>query len=552
MSRNSDREARRGEGPARPEGRTWRLAEIGLFLVVLFGASYFRHPVDYDNTQSRFFLLSAIVDFHRLDIDMYKDDTIDVSLSGGRVYSNKAIGAPLVAIPVYWVLRQMTPIRFDKPLSPRARYICTFVTTTLPFAVLGVILFRVLLSMGADPMAAYGSVLAYAFGTIAWIHASMFSGHQMAATFGFISFACVWNASGPSHRSSLGRWFGAGIFAGLGALADYTAISMAALLMVYAVVKAGRPREWLAFAGGGAILAAILFAYNERCFGSPFSFSYAHLGYGDFAEGARRGLLGVALPDPSALLSLLVSPARGIFFIMPVLLPVLPGFWLWFKDRQKGPGSRKGSARYAECGLAAAVGIGYLLINAGFYGWHGGWTFGPRYLVPMLPFLIIPLAFAFERVWMWPLWIVSFIQIGFAQVALPHVPEEIQNPIVECIYPLYRYGYMADNPGLRIGLRGLYSIGPLVGIALLVAWICRPKGIPPAGRDLPIHLSWRPAYALALIAIVGATFAVRSPLQIDIHTYRSRLLGNLAYELQSERLARAAYQEDRLAKQPRR
>jgi hypothetical protein len=33
-------------------------------------------------------------------------------------------------------------------------------------------------------------------------------------------------------------------------------------------------------------MAAVLAAYNAWCFGSPFSFSYAHLGYEDFATGS--------------------------------------------------------------------------------------------------------------------------------------------------------------------------------------------------------------------------------------------------------------------------
>jgi hypothetical protein len=39
-----------------------RRFEAFLFLFFLFCAAYFRHPVEYDNGLSRFFLLSAVVD----------------------------------------------------------------------------------------------------------------------------------------------------------------------------------------------------------------------------------------------------------------------------------------------------------------------------------------------------------------------------------------------------------------------------------------------------------------------------------------------------------
>ena len=168
-----------------------RRTEIGLFILLLLSAMYFRHPVEYDNTMSRFFLVSAIVDHGRLDIDMYKTETIDISVAGNHTYSNKAIGAPLVAAPVYWILRTLTPVKHDAPLSPRARILCTWMTTTLPYAVLGVVLFRLLISMGAAPSSAFGAVVAYALGSIAWIHAALFSGHQVAANLSSFSFASV-------------------------------------------------------------------------------------------------------------------------------------------------------------------------------------------------------------------------------------------------------------------------------------------------------------------------------------------------------------------------
>lgn len=519
-----------------------RRTEIGLFLLLLLSAMYFRHPVDYDNTQSRFFLLSASVDYGRLDIEMYKNGTIDISVAGDRTYSNKAIGAPIVAAPVYWVLRKLTPIRSDAPLSPRARTICTWVTTTLPYAFLGVVLFRVILAMGVEPWSAFCAVLAYAFGSIAWIHATLFSGHQMAATFSFFSFASVFFLSQSKIPSRGACWFGAGLLAGLAALADYTAISIAGLLSVYAVWKSKRVGQSMSFLAGCAVSAVALLAYNQHCFGSPLSFSYAHLGHGEFAEGSRQGILGIAWPNPAAFLSLLVSPARGVLFIMPVFLLSIPGFWIWLGQSPRRP----------EWAVSGLIILSYLLIVSGFYGWHGGWTFGPRYLAPMLPFLVIPMALGMDRRWFAPLFAASFLQIGFAQVAMPHTPEDIRNPLVECVYPLFRYGYMADNLGLRLGLRSLYSVMPLLIAAILIlraVWPDRetfPATAPPEDDSIPA--AWRPVYLMMLLAIAACLLVVRSPSAADVHVYNANLLAHAASKLNSDPLARAALEEENSAK----
>jgi hypothetical protein len=39
----------------------------------------------------------------------------------------------------------------------------------------------------------------------------------------------------------------------------------------------------------------------------------------------------------------------------------------------------------------------FLLFLTTFNGWHGGWAVGPRYLVPVLPFLALPLLVGFRR-----------------------------------------------------------------------------------------------------------------------------------------------------------
>ncbi len=488
--------------------------------------------------------MSAAIDYGRLDIDLYKDQTIDVSVAGGHTYSNKAIGTPLAAAPVYWFLRRFTPIRHDAPLSRRARYICRIVTTTLPYALTGVVMFRLLVNFGAVPMDAFLTLLAYAFGTIAWIHASMFSGHQMAANFGFLSFAAVWFAS--RRGSSPPVWFLAGLSAGLAALADYTAIFMAVVLVMYSIVKSSRRPQWIAFILGGAVMAVILMAYNRRCFGGPLSFSYANLGYGEFAEGSRRGILGVVLPNPSAFLNLLISPSRGIFFIMPVFLMSIPGFAALARCSTK---SQPEFGR-AELATISVIVIGYLLIDAGFYGWHGGWTFGPRYLVPMLPFAILPIAFALDRRWLAALLAVSFAQVALAQVVMPHTPEDIKNPVLECLIPLFHEDYFSENVMSRFAdIHGVVSFVPWIfGVVALIAIAYRR--IPRDGPASTPSASRAPLYIFPLVGIAIGLLSIRTADEHTVHYYRSQLLGHAAYVQRSPTLARNAVEEKLMSDAP--
>lgn len=161
-----------------------------LILLLLLITSYFHHPSLFSNESCRYYLIMAIVDHHKL----YVDDIItnvndDLSFHNGHYYSAKAIGVPLLGIPIYWFIRNFTPLSETHPLSPLNIYIVRFIVTTLPFILLGVIMFNFSRRMGVDSANSICMVLAYSFGSIALHHALIFSGHQTAASFCFF-FLC--------------------------------------------------------------------------------------------------------------------------------------------------------------------------------------------------------------------------------------------------------------------------------------------------------------------------------------------------------------------------
>ena len=79
------------------------------------------------------------------------------------------------------------------------------------------------------------------------------------------------------------------------------------------------------------------------------------------------------------------SSFRGLFFVSPILLLAIFGLWAWFRMRIM-------RTEWAVCTWAT---ISFLLFNGSSAMWQGGYSIGPRYLVPMLPFLVTGLgAFA--------------------------------------------------------------------------------------------------------------------------------------------------------------
>jgi len=516
-----------------------------IFCLLLFFGALFHHPVEYDNTASRFFLVSAIVDFGSFSIDPYHHWTNDKSFFGGRYYSNKAIGAPLLGVPVYWATRQFFIRDQYQPLTAIEKYLIRIVTTTLPFAVLGVVLFRTAGLWGAGLKRAVWVVFAYSFGSIALVHSTLFSGHQTAASFAFFSFFMITRMNNrkdmpePTSLSSLIFPFLSGVFAGVAALADYTAIFIALVLSAYVIFSRMPWRFKIIFIIGGGICVLVLAGYNWACFGHPLSFSYDHLSFDEFKAGSAKGVFGISTPNPKALLAILMSPSRGLFFIMPVFLFSITGFIAMWRRR----------IFRSETLVLSVIIFGYIMINSGFYGWHGGWTFGPRYLVPMLPFLAIPMIFSpWNYKWFYLLFGISMAQIIPAVAGFPHVPQEIRNPVVEFILPCMGYGYTALNV---TGWGTIPSLLATIAVVIILAaiFVLTTRRLPADGTGSEIGLSplVKKLTGLWVFIIIFMLSVQRTDPVAQVNFYRSRLLSDAAKASGSLELQRWADIEARLA-----
>jgi hypothetical protein len=90
-------------------------------------------------------------------------------------------------------------------------------------------------------------------------------------------------------------------------------------------------------------------------------------------------------PDPERFYALLLSGSRGLFFTSPVLALAVVG-WPALHRAHRG-----------VAWVCAGVVAGFFVLIASFHAWYGGWTPGPRYLIPCLPFAVLPMGFAFAR-----------------------------------------------------------------------------------------------------------------------------------------------------------
>jgi hypothetical protein len=328
--------------------------------------------------QSRYSLTTALAEHGTVDLGGYPV-LVDRALYDGELRSDKAPGQPLLAVPVFGVARLAgaepgSHFRLERNLG---LWWVTLWTALVPFAWLVVVMRRVAARfVGTEALYA---ALALGFGTIVLPHAVNLYGHVLAALFAFGAWAVC--SAEPLDRRRLAL---TGLLAGAAVAVEYHTLIVAAVLAIHLGWKVRTRAAW--FVLGGIPPALVLAAYQWAAFGRPWRTPFAY--YAGELDGTTEG--GYSLPSP-AQIATLFGGERGLLFVSPIVLVAL-GATLWWATRAEAAAVRT----HARIGLA--VSVPYLLLIAGWSGTKLLEEPGPRYLIPAVPFLAVPLAASWRRI----------------------------------------------------------------------------------------------------------------------------------------------------------
>ncbi len=466
-----------------------RAIEIALFLTLFLAYGYFNQGGGW-NQNGRFDQVRAIVETGRLFINGYASYQLRVDAGGrgdllrrpmpdhyfgrryqlntgdwsynaaeGRYYPNKPPGTSFLAVPGYWLVyhvERFASIDMDN-LWPLI--VNVFITTALSVGLLaamgGVIFLRLSRCLFPDCRMVnhVASALTLGLGTMVFPFSTILVDHVPVAVFLMLSFYLMACEGAGVVAFPPARWrpLLAGASAGAAVLCNYAAMLGVLVLAAYAS-RVYQPRTQLPlFFAGCAMLAAALAWYHHACFGSVVinANTYQNQRFVDHGDARLFGM--VSLPDLGVAWQLLVGPRRGLLFTSPVLALSAVGLWIM-------------AARYrlrAEALLCAAMFATYVLFNASFNAWHGGDTFGPRYLIPMLPFAALPLAPVYAQL----RWIAalpaafSAAMMLLATIVTPLPPQAIENPVWHFLVPI-AFGLPRDSHPELDRFKGPVSASP--------------------------------------------------------------------------------------------
>lgn len=497
-----------------------RAVETILFLTLLMCDVYFfPRWADWSQT-SRLDLTLAIVDQGTLSIDDYYHNTGDYALFEGRRYLDKAPGPSLLAVPIYAAIRPIlrsapvqtllerlahqpafadtlreggTGLLTEKVYFAIVLYIVTIALSAIPSAVLGVLVFRMAGQLGANPAWSAAVALIYGLATNAFPYSGNFFSHQLTA---FLLFGAFFLSLQMRQSYLSPKWtLAAGLMLGYSIISEYPTALIAGAIFLYTILTLPARRWLIAFVLAGIPPGVLLMAYNFAIFHTPLPVGYEYSEL--YQEQHGTGFLSLTYPHAEALWGITFGSYRGLFYVAPVLLLAALGLWAWWRLKQN-------LAEWLVCLWAT---LSFLLFNGSSVMWQGGFSIGPRYLVPMIPFLALGLG-AFALRWGRSIWVRaatailalwSFIVVWAETIGGQNFPDWRPVPLFNYSLPYLVGGNIARNLGMALGLRGWFSLIPLAAGLLLMAvllirqlrtsTVASPVPSVPASRELGYEVS---------------------------------------------------------------
>lgn len=401
----------------------------------------------------------ALVERHSLAVEPDPDLPQVVVGWDGRFYSMYDLGQPVLAIPFYLLGRALAAVLPDSDPQAAPRFWVS-VLPQVSTALAGVVLYHMSLALFHRRKLAIVLALVWATGTLAWPYAKFFFSEALITLFLLLS---CWMLM--QHKAHPAPWkvFLAGLVFGVAVSIRINVIIYAVAFLVYFWLEwISRPRR------AGQPVARLIRDCGIFFSGVvPFVGLFLGHNYARFHDIWHTGYAGETFSTPLyvGLYGLLFSPGRSLFLYSPLTLLGLVALRRFHKEFP------------ALAGLIMTAFVTALLFFSAWWAWYGGWSWGPRFLVPLIPLLLLPIGVHMNSRRFFPvlaiMWMLSLL------VVIPGISVDFNAYIVDALKSPYGSEYQLwffpwDSPlighwryllhGDAIALMGYYRISDFMGL----------------------------------------------------------------------------------------
>ena len=360
-------------------------------------------------------------------------------LSSGRHHSKYGLGLPLVEIPFYLIGHFLAQLLPNIP----ADYLTMFTTSMTNVILCGfsvLIFFFIVQSFDPTPTTTWWLTIAFAFGTLLFPYAGYGFSEPLVGlgllltTLGLTNF---------KHKPTAILVILSGIGFSIAILTKLYTFVLLPILILYLRRNKASGQAVLVFLLPIIATSLLIALHNVSRYGNLF-----HTGYHLDILAQKGGYFTFTLTQIiTSLYGLLFSTGRGIIFFMPLifLFPIA-----YTKFRSSHPNE-------------ARLFLGLILVQFAFLlpmiDWHGGSCWGPRYLLPIIPFCIFPLSALTELKWTRGLTILGLLMQLPGVLMNPHLFVRFaqDKQIGDIIFSPDRIGDLLFSPYLSPILGGYYQ-----------------------------------------------------------------------------------------------
>ncbi len=405
---------------------------VPIFVVMVFAGIHYRSPMVADDIAS-VATVGALVDHGTLAISSLQglDQQVGIGAKGpdGQLYSKYGLGQVILGAPLYALGRLIPSAPYDVEGIPIAESQTgvefLLYLNPLMMGVLAWLMQLLVKEMWGD--SGNMATVVVAFTTPLFITARTFGTELNTAVFLVLALlACL------RRQYALGL-----LCVGIAALFRPAALVFAT---GWVILLIHRPRrEWLL--NGIALMIGILGVGLAN-----------YIRFGSFLESGYASSIGFTFQF-DGLLGFLISPGRSIILFAPWVLLTLPLFIHSIKTRN-----------HLILGLFLGMAV-FIILHSTWREWHGGWSYGPRLLMPIVPILAILVVPWVSRWYALPLLLIGLV---IELITIPIYPPNVFGAAIVSGLSLEQTIWSLDNNILVLQVRSLLTPGREVSFVIVV------------------------------------------------------------------------------------
>jgi hypothetical protein len=361
---------------------------IGVLLSALFSSGQIENPDTHLRlTQTRIFL-----EKHHLGLpnDVGEDFHGNIAINQvGERFMVYNLGQTLFFIPIYYLAELTSDSEGDCYYT--AAFLVSFVNLII-HSLCCFLLFRIALSVGASKNKSYFVAFVFCFTSYSFSFAQSTYEHHFEMFFILAGYYFILSNSTKNTGLLAGLLIAIGLI-----FRTTTVLALPGLLLL-----ANNKQRLYLILGVVPGLVTILF-YNYYRFSNPFESGYNlawHLAWGN--STVFWSLTSI----PQNLFGFLLSPGKGLLIFSPTIILGFLGMKRFWNKHNK-----------FALSILVLSGL-YLILFSMNFAWHGSiWSFGPRYILPILPLIYLPMIEINIKKCYYPLLILA----AFSQVLLMSV-----------------------------------------------------------------------------------------------------------------------------------